>query len=121
MWHSCSNHSLDEHFRNKDPSVRRTFNRFVAAARKNGPLIVYAQKTRIVLMVRMRFAGGRTARRWFDAHMVLPRRCEHRCLHKYEFIPPRYHVHCFRLTQPADVDAKLAKLLREAYAIGCQK
>ena len=38
--------------RRKAPELRTIFRRFVSAARENGPLTVYTQKTRIVLQVR---------------------------------------------------------------------
>ncbi|TMC78833.1 MAG: hypothetical protein E6J15_01850 [Chloroflexi bacterium] len=44
--------ALAEHFAGKAPELRTVFRRFVSAARENGPLTVYAQKTRIVLQVR---------------------------------------------------------------------
>ncbi|MFQ6044883.1 MAG: hypothetical protein ACE5PT_00810 [Gemmatimonadales bacterium] len=39
------------------PVVRKLFNGVKALVRECGPVTVYAQKTRIVFMVRVRFAG----------------------------------------------------------------
>jgi hypothetical protein len=56
LWHSCSRHSLDDHFKGKDPMLRKIFDRYLALVKKCGPVTAYAQKTRIIFQVRVRFA-----------------------------------------------------------------
>jgi hypothetical protein len=81
---------------------------------------VIAQKTRIAIQARVRFAGGVARKTSFDAGLWLTRRAEHRCLHRVEqFGTGSYGLH-FKLTGPEDVDEALAMLIREAYAVGCQ-
>lgn len=121
IWHSCSNYRLDHHFKGRDPVVRKVFDKYVSLAKKCGPVTVYAQKTRIVFMVRMRFAGGHTARQWLNATLLLERRARHPHLRKIEYFPPRYFVHHFRLTGLSDIDRPMAALMREAYVLGCQE
>jgi hypothetical protein len=121
LWHSCTHYTLDHHFQRCDPIVRKTFARFLAAVRRNRPVTVIAQKTRIVLMVRVRFAGGYARKNWFLTAMWLKRRAAHPRLLRLIPLGPRDFSRQFRLEKPSDVDARLAALPRESYAIGCQK
>lgn len=115
LWHSCGRYRLADHFAGKPASLRATFRRWVAVARSCGPVTGYAQKTRIVIQARVRFAGAIVGRRWLDAALWLKRRVTHPRLHRIEdFGRLGYGVH-FRLTRPGDIDRKLVLLMREAY------
>jgi hypothetical protein len=77
---------------------------------------VYAQKTRIVIQARVRFAGAVVRQHWLDAGLWLKRRVTHPRVHRIEnFGRLGYGIH-FRLTRPTDIDRQLAALVREAYA-----
>lgn len=115
LWHSCGRYRLADHFVGKPPLLRATFRRWVDVARSCGPVTVYAQKSRIVLQARVRFAGAVVRQGWLDAGLWLKRRVTHPCVHRIEdFGRLGYGVH-FRLTTPADIDRRLAALIREAY------
>jgi hypothetical protein len=113
--HSCGSYRLADHFKRRQPVVRKVFNRWRAAARACGPVTVYAQKTRIVFQARVRFGGAIVHRDWVEATLWMRRRVAHPRLHRIEsFGRLGYGIH-FRLTSPADVDPGLRRLLREAY------
>lgn len=118
LWHSCGRYRLADHFRGKPAVVRQTFDAFVRLARSCGPVTVYAQKTRIVIQARVRFAGGTPRADHFRASLWLKRRARHRCLCRIESFGTLGYGHTFRLESPSDVDAALGSLMREAYAIG---
>ena len=116
MPHSCQVVGLDEFFAGSP--LRDMFERFVAAARENGPVTVNATKSRITLQVRMRFAAvQRPRKRYLPAHFVLTWPIESPRL-SVEFLPPYYYVHKLRLE---DVDDELKGWLAEAYRIGEQR
>lgn len=121
LWHSCGRHRIDDHFVRKDPVIRTLFDRFVALAQRCGPMKVYAQKTRIVFQVRVRFGGVVTYKHWLDCALWLTRRAPHPRLKRVENPVPNCYVHYFRLSKPADIDRALGSLVREAYGIGCQE
>jgi hypothetical protein len=83
-----------------------------------GPLTVYAQKTRIVFMVRVRFASVVVRKRSLDFALWLTRRVDHPRRGRTEVFGPRIFYNHFRLTSPEEVDESLQMLLREAYGIG---
>jgi hypothetical protein len=120
LWHSCGRYRLADHFRGKDPVVRQLFRRWLALARACGPVTVYAQKTRIIFQVRVRFGGAVTRRDWLEARLWLKRRVEHPALVRVESYGPLGYGHYFQLRSLADFDDALAALVGEAYAIGCQ-
>ncbi len=126
LWHSCSNYPLDYHFANKEAQVRDLFDRWLNFVETHGgPVVVIPQKTRICFMVRVRFAGAVTRKRWVECSMWLKRRVEWPLFHRIETLLPYGYFHYFKLSDPAQLPAQLndelAVLVREAYAIGCQE
>jgi hypothetical protein len=84
-------------------------------------LTVYAQKTRIVFMVRVRFASLVVRKGSLDLGLWLTRHVDHPLRTRSErFGANTYYPH-FRLTRPGDVDAALRRLMREAYRTGRQE
>lgn len=120
IWHSCTNVDLASHFEGKSPLLYQTFERFVDLAKDCGPVTVYAQKTRIVIQARVRFAGAVVRNHWFEAALWLKRRAEHPRLTRIEDFGRAGFGHHFRLARPDDVDDALAALMREAFQIGVQ-
>jgi hypothetical protein len=113
--------SLATHFRGKPAERKRTFDRWVRAARACGPATVYAQKTRIVIMSRVRFAGAVVRVADIDARLWLRRRATHALLDAVEDFGKLGYVHHFRLRSPDDIDPELEKLMCEAYRVGTQE
>ena len=120
IWHSCGHYRLADHFQGKASILRETFDRYVEEARRYGPVTVYAQKTRIVMQGRVRFAGVVVRKDWLDAGMWLKRIVTHPRLVKTESFGRLGYGHHFRLCNPNEIDAALVKFLGEAYAIGQQ-
>ena len=119
--HACGRYRLADHFAGCEPQVVATFRALVAAARRNGPVKVLAEKTRIAFQVRMSFAAFTLRRHRLHGHVVLARRRESPRFTKVWVASPRNQVHEFRLHAPDDVDDEVADWLREAYAVGQQK
>jgi uncharacterized protein DUF5655 len=120
MPHSCQVVGLDAFF--EGSGLRDVFERFVAAARANGPVTVNATKSRVTLQGRMRFAGiDRPRRSHLVANFVLTRLVDSPRLTRVEYVPPYYYVHRLRLASQEDVDAELEGWLAEAYEVGAQR
>jgi hypothetical protein len=78
---------------------------------------IYAQKSRIVIQARVRFAGAAVRAGYLDATLWLKRRVDHPRLQRTEsFGALGYGMH-FRLAAPADIDPALRRLMREAYRL----
>jgi hypothetical protein len=112
---------LSTHFAGKDPAVRHCFNAWRALARECGRVTVYAQKSRIVFMVRVRFGGAITHPTWLEATLWLKRRIAHPQLYRTEdFGRLGFGMH-FKFTDPMQIDGAARGFMREAYRIGCQQ
>ncbi|MFQ5843747.1 MAG: DUF5655 domain-containing protein [Planctomycetota bacterium] len=121
QWHSCSRYRLSDHLQGKPRRIRELFDAFRALAESCGPVTVYAQKTRIVFQVRVRFASAVPRKRWLNCGFWLTRRARHPLIHRADKIAPRcYACHC-RLTDASQLDESFAALMRRAYSIGCQE
>ncbi len=120
LWHSCGRYSLASHFKGKPKILRQTFNRFMSLAKECGPVTVYAQKSRIVIQERVRFAGAVVRSNWLEARIWLKRRIKHPLLIRTEFYENLGYGHLIRLENPEDIDSSLAEFMHEAYEIGKQ-
>src|SRR5438045_3550916 len=109
--HACGSHTLAAHFAGKPAAVRAIFDKLLRVARKNGPVTVLPEKTRIAFQVRMSFAAFVIRRNWVDAHVVLARRLENSRFRRIETFSPRNHLHAFRFESVEDVDPEVSSWL----------
>jgi hypothetical protein len=115
IWHSCTNIELGEPFRKAAPNVRRSFDRFVELIAGCGEIEVIAQKSRIVVMAQVRFAGAQVRRDRLIANFALTRRIQDPRF-RHEAYGPRWIAHRFELRDPADLDDhRFAEWLCESY------
>ena len=119
--HSCSNVSLESHFAGKTDKVRELFDKLAAMIKKNGPVKILPEKTRIAFQVRMSFIAVQVRRNYLIGHFVLARRVEHPRFLRVETFSPRNHLHAFRIDNPEELDDEFGAWIREAYAVGEQK
>ena len=117
IWHSCTRLTLDDAFARSTPRARAAFERFVEPVERCGPVVVIAQKTRIVLMVRVRFAGATVLKDRVRTGFALTRVLDYPRITRVESYGPRWNAHRFEAASPADVDsfAELPALLCESY------
>ena len=117
LWHSCVRRTLDDALAHTTPDARAAFDRFVELAARCGPIEVIAQKTRIVIMGRVRFAGAQVLRDRVRLNVALTRRIEAPWVERVDAYGPRWNAHRFAARSTADVDAisELPALLCEGY------
>ncbi|MCO4275254.1 YdeI/OmpD-associated family protein [Pseudarthrobacter sp. HLT3-5] len=120
MNHSCSQHTLDEPFRDRPESIHRLFEVVCRTVEAIGPVTLVPYRDRVAFMVRVRFAGVKPANKWLDVEFWLTRRVESPRFRRVEMLSPYTHLYTVRVTEPSDVAGELAAWLREAYALGCQ-
>lgn len=119
--HTCAPlRDLDAHFAGRSPLLRACFDRVLEVTRRNGPVLVLPERTRIALQVRMSFAAFTVRTRWLDGHVVLARQLPSPRFRRIEVHSARNVLHAFRLHEPGDVDDEVAAWLAEAYRVGCQ-
>jgi hypothetical protein len=119
--HACGRYTLASHFAGKSPTVRAIFDKLLSVAKRNGPVIVLPEKTRIAFQVRMSFAAFVIRQHWVDGHVVLARRFEHPRFRRIETFSPRNHLHAFRFESVDEIDSGVAAWFAEAYEVGEQR
>ena len=117
IWHSCTSFTLDDAFARSTPDARAAFEAFVALIERCGPVEVIAQKTRIVIMGRVRFAGATVLRDRVRLNVALNRRVEAPWVERIDSYGERWNAHRFVVRSPAELDdiPDLAALLCEGY------
>lgn len=116
--HSCVRTSVAEFLSDKPPLAVKLFKRFVAEAREFGDVILHPVKTRIALMVAVRFAAANKFHRdYLDGHLWLKRNPRSAKFRKIDDLKGNFVCH-FRATAPAFFDREFRALLGEAYRIG---
>jgi hypothetical protein len=118
MAHSCVTIPLDDLFARSTPMARSAFDAFVALIRRCGPVEVIGQKTRIVIMARVRFAGATVLRDRVRLNVALTRRIEAPWVERIDaYLGGRWQAHHFVVRSPAELEAipDLAELVCEGY------
>lgn len=92
----------DEAFAKSLPIVRESFDRYADLIARCGPVAVIAQKTRIVIMGRVRFAGAVVRREKFIASFALTRPLADPRL-RLQVYTQRWIAHRFDVLTPADL------------------
>jgi hypothetical protein len=110
-------HTIAEHFEGREPSVKATYVKIVAAARKLGPFHEEPKKTSIHLARTTAFAGIATRR----SALILTLKsasdiASRRIVKRERASANRWHLE-IRLERPEDVDRELISWLKAAYAL----
>jgi hypothetical protein len=121
MWHSCSQHELDEHFEGKPARVRELYDAWFAFVSQFGELTVIPQKTRISFQVRVRFAGAVIRKNWLECGFWLKRSVKDSRFQRVQKVTARDYIYTFRLTNESQLDKTMREYVREAYKVGRQE
>jgi len=118
MAHSCVTVPLDELFARSTPAARHAFDAFVALIERCGPVEVIGQKTRIVIMARVRFAGAVVLRDRVRLNIALTRQIEAPWVERIDtYLKGRWKAHHLLVRSADDLAAipGLADLVCEGY------
>jgi hypothetical protein len=104
-----------DHFNNREPNVRATYDRLLATARTFGAVREEPKKTSIHLVNRTAFAGVATRKNALVLTIKAENDIRDPRIEKHEQVSARrWHVE-LRLTNPGDVDGQVVEWLRAAY------
>lgn len=108
---------VKDHFDNRDPAVKATYDAILAAARELGPVVEEAKKTSIHLVRNTAFAGLATRK----SALILTLKSAHdidsnRVVKREQTSANRWHVE-IRLTEPVEVDRELTGWMKKAYEL----
>ena len=113
--HSCEVRSLEAHLERASPTVRATFEALREALREIGPHGIVPVKTMILLRGVSNFGGVTIKRDALDLQFFSSRALTHPRIRKSDPYGTSRLAHHVRLVAPDDVDARVARWLKEAY------
>lgn len=120
--HSCGQWSLETLFASSTPSALALARTYVAMLHSLGDVQVIAQKTRLVAVARVRFAGLTPRKQGFLGNFALHRWVSSPRIGKTEEYGPRWRFHYVRIGSAADLDDELRGWLQESHdVVGLQR
>jgi hypothetical protein len=117
LWHSCGQFRLEALFAGAAPGVLELAREYVTMLRSLGDVRVIAQKTRLVCVARVRFAGLSPRKRGFQATFALHRWLDSSRIVKKVDYGPRWCEHYVMVQTRADLDDELRGWLQEAHHV----
>jgi Domain of unknown function (DUF5655) len=117
MSHSCGSWSLEELFARSTPRALELAREYVEVLASLGDVQVIPQRTRLVAVARVRFAGLAPRRDGFVANFALHRWVSSPRVVRTEEYGPRWRFHHVRVVSPADLDDELRAWLRESHDV----
>jgi hypothetical protein len=117
LWHSCGHFTLEELFAKAEPSVLELARMYVSMLHSLGDVQVIAQKTRLVCVARVRFAGLSPRKNGFQASFSLHRWLDSPRIVKKADYGPRWRGHYVLVQSEADLDDELKAWLQEAHDV----
>ena len=121
LWHSCGRFTLEDLFDDARPGVLAVARNFVQMLQSLGDVQVIPQKTRLVCVARVRFAGLYPRKSGFVVGFALRRRLNSRRIVRTVDYGPRWRGHFVNVTSDNDLDDELRTWLQEAHdTVGLQ-
>ena len=115
--HSCVKVTLEELFAKSDPAALELARDYVAMLMALGDVQVIPQKTRLVAVARVRFAGLVPRRDGFTANFALHRWVDSPRIVKRVDYGPTWRRHELLVTSQADLDDELRGWLQESHDV----
>lgn len=115
LWHSCGRFTLEDLFAGSEPGVLDLARSYVALLYSLGDVQVLPQKTRLVCVARVRFAGLEPRRSGFQANFALHRWVDSPRIAKITDYGPLWRAHYLPIRSESDLDDELAGWLQESH------
>lgn len=122
LWHSCGNFSVEGFLKDKPKRGVELFWHFIHEYRKIGPIILHPVKTRIAIMVQVRFAGiNKIGADYIQGGFWSKKKVKSDKFYKVSNFTPKDYGLLFRIQDENDIDEEFRGYMKEAYAIGERK
>ena len=115
--HSCLVHTVAQHFRGKDPRLRRIYELLISRLRRVGGLRIDAVKSSINLVSKYHFGGVSVRKNSLRVGFLSDERIEDERILAALRVGPAKVAHWVRLLSSRDIDAQLLHWLKKAYLL----
>jgi hypothetical protein len=117
LWHSCGKFTIEALFAKADPAVLGLARAYVSMLYTLGDVQVIPQKTRLVCVARVRFAGLYPRKDGFLVSFALRRWVDSPRIVKTADYGPRWRAHFVLVRASGDLDDELRAWLQESHDI----
>lgn len=114
----ADNFSVNDHFVNKDPEVRKLYDRLLKILNGFGPVNEAPKKTSIHIDRRSAIVGVETRRDCLLLTIKADHKIDHPRIEKFEQISARRFYHKVRVKSLKDYDPELKGWLKDAFTLG---
>lgn len=121
-FHSCFKTTVAEFLKGKPQRGVQLYKHFISEVKKVGPVKLHPVKTRIAILVEVRFAAiNRIGKDSINGHFWLKEKKENKLFHRIEKLAPHDFIHHFRISHESEFDESFRKIIKMAYAVGQRK
>jgi hypothetical protein len=117
LWHSCGRFTLEALLSGAEPGILAAARKYVTLLESLGDVQVLPQKTRLVAVARVRFAGLYPHKNDFLASFALHRWLASPRIVKTTDYGRRWRAHFVRITSTGDLDEELRAWLQESHDV----
>jgi hypothetical protein len=110
-------YSISEHFRDKDPLVRKIYDRLLEVLNTFGPIVEEPKKTSIHLVRKSALAGVETRKSYLLLNIKANHKIESPRIQNAEQVSASRFHHKVKIESLDGIDAELVGWLKEAYLI----
>lgn len=121
QWHSCLLIDLDEHFINKAPVVKASFEKLMEKTAAFGEITVNAVKSSIMVKAGSTFLGIKPKRDSMEVEFYLNYELKDKIVNKILVMSKNRIVHYITVSNQADINSKLTGLIRKSYKLVTEK
>ena len=118
--HSCVVKSLDEHFINKEPGVRATYDRLESTLKTFGDFQVSPVINAILFSAESTFLAIKPKSKWLELEFVLDYQADEFPIHKTIQVSKTRYAHFVRIQNPKEVDEQLIRWIKKAYELNAK-
>ena len=119
LQHSCGDYTVEGFLAGKPERGVELFWYFLREYEKLGPITRHPVKTRVALMVDVRFpAINRMGKDFIEGHLWLKEKVDHPIVYKIDHLGRDDYIHRFRIRDESDIDDEFRSLMKMAYRIG---
>lgn len=121
--HSCGQYSVGQFLTGKTNTAKHLFQQFLDAYKTIGPYQLHPVKTRVALLVKMRFASvNKLGTDYLDGHLVMVEaHPDDTLFYKIDNLNNRFFVHHFRMYHSDDITSGFKKYMEMAYRVGLRE
>jgi len=117
--HSCGDYSVDKFLEGKTQEMKDLFWFIIAEFRKFGPLVLHPAKTRVALMIQVRFGSiNRINKNGLLCHLWLKRKPDSKKFYRIDVLSRNDFICHFKIENENFVDNEFRKFMKQAYENG---